>query len=101
MAAQERHRNAYVVESLAIDDSAYVAIVTPIDCAYWSARPASDAYISSNPDDVTQEDSLPAGTQEMCVAPPMYGPTRYRAGDIVAYVKSVAGAQTVSLRFLN
>lgn len=92
--------SAFVIRALAVTNSSWTPLTTPIACNTWSIMPDDDVLIctdEANPSGT--EMTVKAGMQE-AVQPPREGSgTRYAAGTTLAYLQGVNGSTIVRAQF--
>lgn len=95
----------YAVAQLPVDTTRFWPVKAPISCNHWSIRcDSSTLYERSDPADVTTEDVLAAGRQEInnpSLGPRGVGPFRYVENDVVTWIKAASGAPTVIVKFMR
>jgi len=81
----------------------WTPIVTPVDCSHFAILGNADGspmLRSSDPQDQNAWHQL-TGSYAFIVAPPGGCRTRWRAGDTLGYLKSVAGTGPAIVEFIS
>jgi hypothetical protein len=100
----------YVKKQIAIDTVSWTAIVAPIDCMGVGIKNAVsvDLRIRTDAADPATQDLIPAGNQEGVMVSRHAGnvqddsgPSRFRAGDTVAYLQAASGTGPALATFVR
>lgn len=88
----------YKISTLTINNVEWTPVVTPGACNSMSVKNDSGGsiLISTNPEDPGAQDDIPAGAQEVLLA----SRQEFPAGQVLFYLKSVSGTNSIKLRFL-
>ncbi len=100
----------YVKKQIAIDTVSWTAIIAPIDCMGVGIKNSQsvDLRMRTDATDATTQDTIPAGNQDgiMVSRHPGNvqddsGPSRFRAGDTIAYLQAISGTGPALVTFVR
>ena len=93
----------YAVRTLLLGASEWTPIVTPFPCDYLCLWTTEAAWVRSDKDEPGTEKDLPAGSQEVILAPigfMLSAPPRFKRGDVVFYMKAKGAESKISITFI-
>jgi hypothetical protein len=86
----------FAIRAIAVTDSTWTPVITPINCTTWALRPDADVRIRTDSADANTEDIIKAGVQELLLAGTGH---RYPAGQTFAFLQAVTGSTIVRAQF--
>ena len=93
----------YAIRTLTIPADVWTPITAAIPCDYLSVCSYGAARVRSDKDDPTTEKHLDSGGQEVILAPigmMLTAPPRFKAGDVVFFMRAVTGTSALEITFI-
>lgn len=93
----------YAIRTITVPTDEWTPITAPIACDYLCLWTTAAASIRSDKDDPATEKDLYAASQEVILAPIgvwLSAPPRFKAGDVLFYVKAKDVASKLALTFI-
>lgn len=87
------------IRTLVLPANTWTALVTPVDCNYYYIVGTVDgsAFLRcTDTSDANTSYTVPSGNGFLFYLPNIFGVPRFKSGDTVTFLKSVAGASVVT-----